>query len=339
MENEERESLPIENLGKISISNDLLDKQNEQEGEIEAKPKKNCFKFPTSYTILIIIEIYIFLLTYIIQKGLFDTIEYSSEDKIFIIRKHDTNNTVIKVNATQEELDKRSITVPLESFLDGIINKPIAIPNTYKKIEGETTDFFNLFSYPIKGLIETADICFFVLIIGGTLNLLIDMDSLSAGMRALSKVIKGKEFLLLILIVSLVSIAGSAYGMYEEILSFYPIVMPIFLMSGFDAILSMAPLFMAVICGTMFSTLNPTAVVIASVSAGINFIDGIVLRIIGLAFGIIIAILYLFVYYKRIQKDETKSITYDIKEQILIKYSLQNKEEENKEEAKDKISE
>jgi cell division protein FtsW (lipid II flippase) len=124
--------------------------------------------------------------------------------------------------------------------------------------------------------------------------------------------------------------------MFEEIISFYPILMPIFLKSGFDGILSMAPLFMAVICGTMFSTLNPTAVVIASVSAGINFIDGIVLRIIGLAFGIIIAILYLFVYYKRIQKDETKSITYDIKEQILIKYSLQNKIEENKEEAKDK---
>ena len=216
MEDEGRESLPIENLGKISISNELLDKQNEQEEEIEAKPKKNCFKFPTSYTILIIIEIFIFLLTYIIQKGLFDTIEYSSENKIFIIRKHDVNNTIIKVNATQEELDKRSISVPLESFLDGIINKPIAIPNTYKKIEGETTDFFNLFSYPIKGLIETADICFFVLIIGGAINLLIEMDSLSAGMRALSRAIKGKEFLLLILIVSLVSIAGSAYGMYEE---------------------------------------------------------------------------------------------------------------------------
>ena len=339
MEDEGRESLPIENLGKISISNELLDKQNEQEGEIETKPKKNCFKFPTSYTILIIIEIFIFLLTYIIQKGLFDTIEYSSEDKIFIIRKHDVNNTIIKVNATQEELDKRSISVPLESFLDGIINKPIAIPNTYKKIEGETTDFFNLFSYPIKGLIETADICFFVLIIGGAINLLIEMDSLSAGMRALSRAIKGKEFLLLILIVSLVSIAGSAYGMYEEIISFYPIIMPIFLMSGFDAILSMAPLYMAVICGTMFSTLNPTAVVIASVTAGINFIDGIVLRIIGLAFGIIIAILYLFIYYKRIQRDETKSITYDIKMEILDKYSLLDKKEGNKEEAKDKISE
>ena len=129
-------------------------------------------------------------------------------------------------------------------------------------------------------------------------------------MKAITRYFKGKDFLLLILILILVAIGGTTFGFLEEVLSFYPILMPIFLENKkFDAILSMAPLYMAVICGTMFSTLNPTAVVIASVTAGINFIDGIVLRIIGLAFGIIIAILYLFVYYKRIQKDETKSIT------------------------------
>ena len=151
MENEERESLPIENLGKISISNeDLLNKQNEQEGEIEAKPKKNCCKFPTSYTILIIIEIFIFLLTYIIQKGLFDTIEYSSEDNIFIIRKHDTNNTRIKVNATQEELDKRSITVPLESFLEGIINKPMQFQILIKKYKEKLQIFLIYFLILLK---------------------------------------------------------------------------------------------------------------------------------------------------------------------------------------------
>ena len=329
MENEGRESLPIENLGEISISNNLLDNDDTEEKQQNSNQKKCSCKFPSAYTVLIILELFIFLLTYIIPKGLFDTIEYSSEDNIFIIRKHDVNNTITKVKAIQEELDKIGVSVPLDSFLDGIINKPIAIPNTYKRIEGETTDFFNLFSYPIKGLIYSADIIFLLLLIGGALNLLIEMDSLSAGMRALSRVVKGKEFLLLILIVLLISIGGSTYGLFEEILSFYPIIMPIFLNSGFDAMLSMAPLFMAAICGTMFSTLNATAVVIASIAAGINFIDGVILRIVGLVFGIILAILYLFIYYKRIQKDEKKSITYDIKDDILDKYLLKKKKDNN----------
>ena len=338
MENGERESIPIENLGKLSISNDILENNNLEAQEDEPKKSKCHCKFPSSYTILIIIEIFIFLLTYIIPKGLFDTIEYSSEDKIFIIRMHDINNTIIRVSATEEELKKRGISVPLDSFLDGIINKPIAIPNTYKKIEGETTNFLNLFSYPIKGLIESADISFFVLIIGGTLNLLVEMDSLSAGMKALSRLVKGKEFLLLILILTFVAIGASTYGMYEEIISFYPILMPIFLNSGFDGMLSMAPLFMGANIGYIFNTMSATSVIIGSVSAGIKFTDGIVFRIVGLVIGIIIDILYLFFYYKRIQKDETKSITYEVKINILEKYNL-NKKKEIHEETNEIISE
>ena len=306
MKEEERETVPLGNLEKISITNNLIENSDSKGIEIieslHKKSKSKCCGFPTAYTVLIIIEIIIFLLTYIIPKGLFDTIEYSSEEKKFIIRIHDTNNTIERVNATQEELDKRGIKIPLDSFLDGIINSPISIPNTYKEIEGETTNFFNLFSYPIKGLIDSADICFFVLIIGGTLNLLIEMDSLSSGMRALSRILKGKEFILLILVLLLVAIGGSTYGLLEEILSFYPILMPIFLKSGFDGILAMSPLFMGSLCGNMFSTINATSVVLASITAGIKFMEGVVFRIIGLIIGLVLNIGYLYFYFRRIKK-------------------------------------
>ena len=334
MKEEERESKPLANLEKERLTNVLIDESNEFPIETKEKKSKKCHKckctFPSAYSVLLIIEIVIFILTYIIPKGLFDTIEYSSEEKKFIIRIHDLNNTILRVNATKEELKKRNISVPLDSFINGIITRPISIPNTYKKITGETTNFLNLFSYPIKGLISSADICFFVLIIGGTLNMLIEMDSLSSGMRALSRITKGKEFLLLILILFLISIGGTTYGMFEEIISFYPILMPIFLKSGFDGILSMAPLYFGAICGNMFCTMNATSVVLASITAGINFSEGIVLRIIGLIIGIIIAVGYLFIYYKRIQKDETKSIVYEIKDQLEDKY-LKTKKEKQKE--------
>ena len=334
MKEEERESKPLANLEKERLTNVLIDESNEFPIETKEKKSKKCHKckciFPSAYSVLLIIEILIFILTYIIPKGLFDTIEYSSEEKKFIIRIHDVNNTILRVNATEEELKKRNISVPLDSFINGIITRPISIPNTYKKITGETTNFLNLFSYPIKGLISSADICFFVLIIGGTLNMLIEMDSLSSGMRALSRITKGKEFLLLILILFLISIGGTTYGMFEEIISFYPILMPIFLKSGFDGILSMAPLYFGAICGNMFCTMNATSVVLASITAGINFSEGIVLRIIGLIIGIIIAVGYLFIYYKRIQKDETKSIVYEIKDQLEDKY-LKTKKDKQKE--------
>ena len=341
--NDERESKPLGNLEKETLTSVLITEADSSPIVLSQKKQrkcKNCCSFPSAYTVLIIIEIIIFLLTYIIPKGLFDTIEYSSEENKFIIRIHNVNNTIIRVNATKEELDKRNISVPLESFLNGIITRPISIPNTYKKIEGETTNFFGLFSYPIKGLIESADICFFVLIIGGTLNMLVEMDSLSSGMRALSRITKGKEFLLLILILILIAIGGTTYGMFEEIISFYPILMPIFLQSGFDGILAMAPLYLGAICGNMFCAMNATSVVLASITAGINFSEGIVLRIIGLVLSIIIAVAYLFIYYKRIQKDNTKSIVYDIKEELENKYlkpKKENIENNNDIEEKEKI--
>ena len=341
--NNVRESKPLGNLEKETLTSVLITEADSSPIVLSQKKQrkcKNCCSFPSAYTVLIIIEIIIFLLTYIIPKGLFDTIEYSSEENKFIIRIHNVNNTIIRVNATKEELDKRNISVPLESFLNGIITRPISIPNTYKKIEGETTNFFGLFSYPIKGLIESADICFFVLIIGGTLNMLVEMDSLSSGMRALSRITKGKEFLLLILILILIAIGGTTYGMFEEIISFYPILMPIFLQSGFDGILAMAPLYLGAICGNMFCTMNATSVVLASITAGINFSEGIVLRIIGLVLSIIIALVYLFIYYKRIQKDNTKSIVYDIKEELENKYlkpKKENIENNNDIEEKEKI--
>ena len=260
-----------------------------------------------------------------IPKGVFDTIEYSSDEKSFIIRRYDSENTIIKVNATQEELDIRGIIVPLDSFLNGIINEPISIPNTYKKLEGKNTnglDIFSIFSFPIKGLIESSDIIFLLLITGGALNLLIEMDVLNSGMKALTRYFKGKDFLLLILILILVAIGGTTFGFLEEVLSFYPILMPIFLENKkFDAILSMTPLYLGAICGNMFSTINAYSVVIASYAAGIDFIEGIYLRVGGLILSIIITIIYLYLYLY-IQQDEKRSFTYEYKDEILRRFGI-----------------
>ena len=124
--------------------------------------------------------------------------------------------------------------------------------------------------------------------------------------------------------------------MFEEIISFYPILIPIFLKSGFDGILSMASLYLGAAIGNIFCTICATSVVLASITAGINFIDGIILRIIGLILGLIITILYLYFYYKRVQKDETKSIVYEIRQKLLDKYLKSKNDEEEKKEKKEK---
>ena len=243
--------------------------------EVEIEKKKGC-KFPTAYSFLLIIEFIIFILTYIIPKGQFDKIQYSSDKKIFIIKYQ--NDTIKEINATKYVLDELKIRIPIDSFTNGYIKNEISIPNSYKRIQGKKTNFFNIFLYPVLGLIDSANISFFLFILGGSLNILIEMNALSSAMKALGRVTKGKEFLLLILVYIIISACGFLLGLMEEFLPFYPILVPIFLKSGFDAMISFGALYLPMIMGNMFSILSPFATVIASYSAGINFIDGILFR-------------------------------------------------------------
>ena len=226
----EEETDMITGFQKFEISepvNKINDDNSTQGKEPTSQTKKKCH-FPTAYTILTIIEILVFFLTYIIPKGKYDTIEYSSKN--FIIKFH--NGTDLTINATEQVLKDFKIKIPLENFQKGYIKKPISIPGTYNRITGESTNFFSLFLYPIKGLIDSSDISFFLMILGGNLNILIESNALSSGMAALSRVTKGKGFLLACLVFFIISIGATTFGMLEEIFPFYPILMPIFLKSG-----------------------------------------------------------------------------------------------------------
>ena len=316
----------FQNLVIINPEDNSNKKSEKSQEESQSKKKKGCH-FPTAYTILLVIEIVVFILLFIIPKGKFDTLEYSEDGK-FIIKS--LNKPPNLTEAKKEVLYEYKIKIPIENFINGYIKKPISIPGTYQRLENETTGFFKLFTFPIFGLIQSANISFLLFIIGGVINILVEMNALSAGMTALSQIMKGKEFLLIVLVFVIISICGTTFGMAEEIFAFYPILMPIFLKSGLDGMISMASLYMGYIIGNMFSTINAFTVVLGSYSAGINFIDEIIFRVIAFVIGDLITILYLFYYYRRVKFDEKKSITYDIKKDLEDKFLKEDINDEEK---------
>ena len=157
------------------------------------------------------------------------------------------------------------------------------------------------------------------------------MKALTAGITALGRITKGKEFLLLCLVFLIISLGGTTFGMCEETLAFFPILMPIFLKSGMDGILGMASIFLGSIIGTMFSTVNAFSVVLACDSAGINFMDNIVFRIIAFIFGGSITNLYFSHFYTKLKLDEKFSVVYDIKQNLEKKYLSEENEKKDKE--------
>ena len=118
--------------------------------------------------------------------------------------------------------------------------------------------------------------------------------------------------------------------------------MPVFLKNGIDRILGVAPLYLGAIIGNMISTTNVSTVVLGSYSSGIPFTNGIVFRSFAFILGMIMTIIYMFFYYKKIMTDETKSIVYDIRKEILdfcLEDEKKEKEKENKKEENEKTTE
>ena len=222
--------------------------------------------------------------------------------------------------ATQKVLDDLDIQLDLAKFQDGIIKKPIAIPGTYTQIEQRPQGVIDVLKSPIIGTADSVDIMIFVLILGGLIGLVNKVGAFDAGIEALSKKTKGKEFLLVVLVFVLTTLGGTTFGLAEETIAFYPILMPIFLISGFDAITCIAAIYMGSSIGTMFSTVNPFSVVIASNAAGISFTQGLTYRIIVLVLGSIITLAYMYWYAKKVNKDPKASLVYDHEEAIRERF-------------------
>ena len=166
------------------------------------------------------------------------------------------------------------------------------------------------------------------MLLGGCIGVLNKTGTFDAGIAALSKLTKGKEFLMVAILSSIVALGGTTFGMAEETIAFYPILMPIFLASGFDAMVTIAAIYMGSSIGTMFSTTNAFSVVVASNAAGISFKEGMGVRIISLVLAQAISLWYIYRYSKKVKKDPSNSIIAEdmprIKDQYLKDYDPDN---------------
>lgn len=270
-------------------------------------------KFPTAQTILFIIAGIVAILTWLVPSGKYDSLSYDKESNTFIAKSLKETKSF---PTTQEALNNLDIKIPVEKFVNGDIWKPIGIPNTYKIVESSPQGFFEFIKSPVKGIIEAADIIFLVLIIGGLIGVINNTGAFDAGISWLAIKLNGYEFVLIIIVTILIAIGGTTFGLAEETIAFYPILIPVFLAAKYDAIVALACIYLGSSVGTMCSTTNPFSSIIASDAAGINWTTGLTGRFVMLILSTIICIIYVIRYAQRVKKDPTQSIIYDQKEEI-----------------------
>lgn len=189
------------------------------------------------------------------------------------------------------------------------------IPGTYARTADHPQGFWEVLRAPIQGFFNATDIIVFILVIGGFLGLVTDTGAIDAGIGSIVKRFSGRETLMIPILMCIFAIGGTVFGMWEETIAFYVLVIPVFVAAGFDAITGFAVICLGAGIGCLGSTVNPFATGIASGFAGISIGEGIVLRLIILAACLGLAIWYVMSYGKKVKNDPQKSLVYYMKEE------------------------
>lgn len=283
-------------------------------------------KFPAAQTILLLISAFVALLTWIIPSGKYASLTYNDAEEVLV---KTTNGTIESLPATQQTLESLNVLIPLESFTSGAIYKPISIPNTYQKLEPSPQGFSEFVQAPIKGIIETADIIFLVLVIGGLVSIVEKSGAFSSGIQWLSKALKGKEFVLIIATTALTALAGTTFGFGEEGIAFLPILIPVFLAAKYDALVPVACVFLGSQVGVMASTTNPFSTIIASDAAGIKWTTGLEGRVAMLVICITLTTLFILRYANKVKSNPGRSVIFGQKDFIEGFFKVSDKDEHN----------
>ena len=238
------------------------------------------FKFPTAFTILFALIAVTATLTWFIPVGQYDRVD---------------NET---------------------------LGKKVPVPGSFKSVESNPQGVDDVLLAPINGFYDiesyearAIDVALFVIIIGGFLGVINSTGAIDVGIKRIMMGMAGREKWMIPILMAMFAAGGTIYGMAEESLAFYAILLPVMIRAGYDAVTGVAVIMIGAGMGTLGSTINPFATVIASNAAGIPFTDGIGLRFTILIVGFIICAAYVMRYAEKVRKDPSASLVAYMKEE------------------------
>lgn len=185
------------------------------------------------------------------------------------------------------------------------------ISGTYHQREAAAQGIGAVLLAAFRGFYDAADICLFILAVGGFLGVMMKTGAINAGIFHIVRRLKGREMWMIPILMILFGLGGTTFGMAEETIAFYPLLVPVFIMAGYDTLTAAAVILLGSGMGVIGSTVNPFATGIAAGFAGISIGEGIGVRLLLLFLLEALAILFVSRYARMIKHTPEKSIVYE----------------------------
>lgn len=180
-----------------------------------------------------------------------------------------------------------------------------------KNVGPQAKGIWDLVTAPIKGFQDGAPVGIAILIAGGFLAVLNESQSLAAGINQVLKRLHGNALVAVMMFVC--ALLGTVFGFWEEITAFSLVVIPMFVMAGYDVMTGYGILFIGATVGNMASVVNPfsTGAAVAAISNdALSLGSGIVLRMILFVALYIVGTIMMIQYASGVKKNKEKSVLY-----------------------------
>ena len=237
------------------------------------------FKVPHVYAIIFALMVIFAVLTWIVPSGSY--------------QRQEVNGREVTVAGTYEQSEK--------TYID--------------EETGDEVDLrqgvFDVLQAPTRGIQEAIEVVAFILIVGGSFQVITKTGAITSGMGRVVRRFKNKDILIIPIAMVLFALGGTSFGMAEETLPFFAIFMPIMMAMGFDSMTAFMVVFVGARTGYIASTINPFNVLIAQGILGIQGNPQLGLRMIAWVVLTAVAITWVVLYARRVKKNPESSITFE----------------------------
>lgn len=237
------------------------------------------FKVPHVYAIIFALMVIFAVLTWIVPSGSY--------------QRQEVNGREVTVAGTYEQSEK--------TYID--------------EETGDEVDLrqgvFDVLQAPTRGIQEAIEVVAFILIVGGSFQVITKTGAITSGMGRVVRRFKNKDILIIPIAMVLFALGGTSFGMAEETLPFFAIFMPILMAMGFDSMTAFMVVFVGARTGYIASTINPFNVLIAQGILGIQGNPQLWLRMIAWVVLTSVAITWVVLYARRVKKNPESSITFE----------------------------
>jgi uncharacterized ion transporter superfamily protein YfcC len=203
--------------------------------------------------------------------------------------------------------------------------RQITVSGTYHGVEKVYLGPQWLMIAPIKGFLDGGLIIAFLLLIGGSFNVIQETGTVHFAIKKVTSALTARpvlEKLMIPVMMIIFSLGGSIFGMGEETIPFILIFVPLAISLGYDSIVGVAIPFLGAAAGFAAAFFNPFTVGIAQGLAGLPLYSGLGYRVITWCIGTGVMIAWVMVYAARIKKNPQLSPVYDLdRERDLSAYN------------------